>query len=217
LPNRRRRARVTLSGATRTGRGLVLDRQRTSRGLRRASRRRPRSSFFDDSTSSRSASVRPVRSVSTRHQHSNPHRRSSSTRSRGIPPPARRGSPVSKSKKPSNTAGAPLRSGSPSRASTRMRHDVPERTSSALRGARPRPPRRERRSRTKPLRSRGARRRSSRCGRSPRGAPASGRAGACCGRACCGRGGPRRLPPRCRLRCGRGSSGTRSVSHDLAR
>ena len=43
---------------------------------------------------------------------------------------ARRGSPLSKSKKPSNDAVAPLRSGSPSRASSKMTHGLPGRISS---------------------------------------------------------------------------------------
>jgi len=154
------------------------------RVLRRASRRRPRSRRFDDSTSSRSVSVRPVFSVSTRHQHSNPQSRSSSTRNRGTPVPARRGSPVSRSKNPSKIAADPVRSGSPSRQSSRMTHGVPDRTSSGLRPARARPPRRARRSRVPSPRSRGASprsrdgvprsrgatRRSDGPGRSPRGA-----------------------------------------------
>ena len=159
--------------------------------------------------SSRSVSVRPVRSVSMRHQHSKPQRRSSPIRSRGIPVPRRRSSPVSKSKKPSNTAAEPLRSGSPSRASTRMRHGVPGRMSSALRGPRPRPPRRGRRSRAnasagasvRSARVRGPRRSRLRAGSGR----AVGRSG--CAGACCGRGGPRRLPPR-RRRCGRSGRGS---------
>jgi hypothetical protein len=56
------------------------------------------------------------------------------TRSRGIPNPDLRGSPVSGSKKPSNEAFAPVRSGSPSRQSSRMTQRVPGRISSTGRG-----------------------------------------------------------------------------------
>ena len=110
--------------------------------LRLASRSRLRRRRFDVSNCSRSSGVKPARAGSRRHQHSKPQRRSSPTRSRGIPPPLRRGSPVSKSKKPSNTAAAPVRSGSPSRQSRRITHGVPGRISSRARcGRRPRSPR----------------------------------------------------------------------------
>ena len=177
--------------------------------LRRASRRRPRSNRFDASRSCWSVSIKPARSVSRRHQHSKPQRRSSPTRRRGMPPSERRGSPVSKSKKPSNNAGDPLRSGSPSRQSSRTTQGVPVRISSRGRGALDRPPRRLRWSRGNAP-ARGAGRRSPRGAGRSRGVTRSLRAGdgrSGCAGACCGRGEPPRRRPRGRRRGGRGSSG----------
>ncbi len=168
--------------------------QRGTRCERRASRIRPRSKRLDSSSSGRSESLRPARGGSRRHQHSNPQRRSSATRRRGIPVPGRRNSPVSKSKKPSKLAACPVRSGSPSRRSRRITQGVPGRISSAARTGRARTARRggRRSART----SRGGARRGSRSA-----GVRSGCAGACCGRAA------RRRPPRDLRRGARGSSG----------
>src|SRR6266542_4949418 len=57
-------------------------------------------------------------------------------RRRGTPKPERRGSPVSRSKKPSNSAAAPVRSGSPSRQSSTMTQRVPGLMSSGPRATR---------------------------------------------------------------------------------
>ena len=184
---------------------MALGYQRGMRVERLESRIKPRSNRLDSSTSARSASLKPPRWGSSRHQHSKPQRRSSATRRRGMPVPARLSSPVSKSKKPSKVAACPVRSGSPSRQSRRITTGVPGRMSSAARTGRPRVARRvvgRRSDRT----SRGGPRRGSRSG-----GVRWGCAGACCGR------GPRRRPPRDRRRGDRGSSGMPSVWHASAR
>ncbi len=190
---------------------MTFRRQRGMRCERRASRIRPRSKRLESSSSVRSDSIRPPRCGSRRHQHSKPQRRSSPTRSRGIPVPARRSSPVSKSKKPSKLAPWPVRSGSPSRRSRRTTHGVPGRISSAARTGRARLPRR-----VVGRRSARTSRAGTRCG-SRRAGARSGCAGARlgCAGGCCGRPA-RRRPPR-DLRCGdRGSSGMPSVWHAAA-
>src|SRR5438132_7310899 len=173
----------------------------------------PRSSFLLCSTSIRSVSVSPARAGSGRHQHSKPHTRSfewgsleagtaglertdwdgGSMRRRGTPYPARRGSPVSRSKNPSKLAPAPVRSGSPSRQSMTMTHGVPGRRSSGERCTAPR-----RRGRSRRARPRAA------CG-------GFGSAGTRVGRRS-GPPPPRRRPPRERRR-----RGSFSIAPSLAR